>query len=115
MTGGFDPLLSDAERDANERDAEKKKQFDLMQAQSTDDLRTVVSTVAGRAFMWDLLSLCGLYSDDFRGEDTHTMAYVAGKRAIALKIVENLFTADPHSYTLIRDQAMARRAALEKR
>ena len=115
MTGGFDPSLSDDERATVSRDAEKKRQFDIAQAQAMEDLRAVVSTVAGRAFMWDLLTMCGLYADDFRGEDTHAMARATGKRAIALKIVENLFTADPHSYTLIRDQAMARRAALEKK
>ena len=99
----------------DERNADKKRQHEMDVAQSAEDLRSVASTVAGRAFLWDLFTMCGLYAVDIRGESTHAMARATGKRAIALEIVENLFTADPHSYTLIRDQAMARRAARENR
>ncbi|HZX69759.1 MAG TPA: hypothetical protein VFE77_02990 [Rhodanobacter sp.] len=102
----------DDEQARLDAEAEAKRRYELERTQEDEDLRAIVRTTAGRAFLWSLFTMCGLYADDFRGEDTHSMARATGKRSIALKVIENLFTADPHAYTLIRDQAMARRIAL---
>lgn len=82
--------------------------------QASENLRLILASYGGRAFIWDLLGKCGLYADSFRGEDTHATARATGKRAIALGLVENIFTADPNSYTLMRLEYMARVAEQEK-
>ena len=103
------------EQERLDTEAYLKKQAALVAVQAREDLREVSATVAGRAFIWDLLSKCGLYADDFRGENTHEMARYSGRRSIGLELLKDLFTADPHAYSIIRDQAMARRASREKR
>lgn len=94
---------------------ERVKQQELAALQLLEDFRTLVKSTAGRTVIWWLLELCGVYSDDFRGEDTHFMARASGRRSIGLEVIEKVFTADPNGYTLIRNEAVARRIALEKK
>lgn len=69
-------------------------------------LTTTLSTYEGRATLWEILSLCGIYKSSFTG-DERTYFY-EGKRRIGLDLIEKIEAADPHSMARIRDEAIQR-------
>ena len=69
-------------------------------------LRTVLSTYAGRAVFWRLLSACRIYSDSFTGDER--TYYYEGKRSIGLGIIEMIENVNPHVMAQIRDEAVER-------
>lgn len=73
-----------------------------------EDTRAILQTYGGRAFFWRLLAECGLYKDDFHGEQTHKSSHSSGKRSVGIWILENIFTIDENAYTLMRNEAMVR-------
>lgn len=85
----------------------------LRALQEVEDLRGILATYGGRSFVWSLLADCGVYADTHRGEHTHDAAYVSGKRAIGLSLIEKVFTADPNAYTVMRLES-SDRAKLEQ-
>lgn len=50
-----------------------------------------------RDIIWHILSLCGLYSDQFSGNREHT-DYLLGQRSIGLAVLQLLEDADPSIY-----------------
>lgn len=69
----------------------KKKRWDLEQDRRTEDFKLTMTTPAGRAVMWRLLELCGIYSSSYHG-DVNDFLINEGKRKIGLEI--NAFFAE---------------------
>lgn len=65
---------------------DKKKRWQLEQEQREHEFLSVASTPEGRAVLWRILELCGIYSSSFTGDVYH--AFLAeGKRGIGLKLL----------------------------
>ncbi len=65
---------------------DKKKRWQLEKEQQEHEFRAVASTPEGRAVLWRILELCGLYSSSFTGDVYH--AFLAeGRRDVGLKIL----------------------------
>lgn len=61
------------------------------------NIKAVVSTEAGKAFLWHILSLCDLNANCFSG-DNNTTNYIAGKQAVGQDILMLLEAIDPTIY-----------------
>jgi len=72
------------------------------------DLKELLGTYGGRAFMWRLLEEAQFYSDP--PMDTNASFFHAGQRHMALWVLNEVFTADPEAYTIIRNEAASRDA-----
>lgn len=72
-----------------------------------EELRAILSTYGGRAFVWKLLSRCQMFNSIAIDNALHLAASTAlgnyGKILMA-----DILTADPKSYTLMRDEAVSR-------
>lgn len=61
-----------------------------------NEWREVLRTKAGQKIVWEILAMCGIYSDTFTG-NSQTF-YLEGKRAIGLQILQAMEDADPTAY-----------------
>jgi len=59
-------------------------------------MREVMKTTSGRTLMWEILDLCGLYSQVFTG-NSQTF-YLEGKRSIGLSILQIMQDTDRKMY-----------------
>ena len=78
-------------------------------------LHQLLDTYGGREFVWRLFGQCGLYQASFRGEDTHQSAFQEGKRGIGLWALDEVLTAHPEAYTMMRDEAVSRDTLTKER
>lgn len=65
---------------------EKQKTRDL---QKKAALRSLLSEPGGRMWMWDLLSLCGVYHSSF-SSDALVMAFHEGRRDIGNRVIAEI-------------------------
>lgn len=70
----------------------------------TNGLRLALENRDSRYFLWRFLCHTGLYHTSSH-LDPHGMAIASGKRDMGLWLIEQLFTADPNSYTILRAEA----------
>jgi hypothetical protein len=84
----------------------KKAAHTLAREKELAELYEVLSSYGGRAFIWRLLGQCGVYSTA-SGECKDVFRF-EGKRDIGLWVLEELFTAKPDTYTIMRNEAEAR-------
>lgn len=73
------------------------------------DVSTVMSSNQGKDFVWELLSLCGIYDNQFTGNSG--TFFNEGRRSVGLDIVQMLNDADPTIYPRI----LLERAKLENK
>ena len=66
------------------------KDFDTLKA----DVAQVMSTASGRAIIWEILSMCGIYTDNA----TDANQGIEGKRSIGIQILGLLEDTDPKIY-----------------
>jgi hypothetical protein len=64
----------------------KKKAFEIEALQEKDNLRKVLDTYEGRAFLWRILSECGIY----QAADIKGIERFEGKRDIGLWLVAEI-------------------------
>lgn len=89
-----------------------KKANRLLRETEIEELNAILATYGGRRLIWRMLSQCGLYSSaPLDPADTQRFE---GKRDIGLWIIEEMFTASPNAYTLIRSDAAARDATRQQ-
>lgn len=62
----------------------------------TDKYRKVLATTEGRDVIWDLLSYCGIYHDQFTG-NSETFRNL-GMKKVGLKIIAEINKVDPKAY-----------------
>ena len=101
-----EPVKEDAGDREKVKAAEKKRK--LARRLELENLRKMLSTYEGREFVWRLLERCGVSCTSFRGEDTHRMAFQEGQRNVGLWTTEEVLTAYPETYTIMRDEAVSR-------
>ena len=91
----------------NPSDVKKSKtKAQLQKEREREELRQILSTVGGRAFVWRTLEKCGVYRTSFTGNST--TFFNEGKRSIGLELIEDVFAADIHAYTRMRQEAVER-------
>jgi hypothetical protein len=83
--------------------AEKRKN---KRQQEVEDLRNLLSTQAGRSFMWRLLSYCGVYKTSFTGNST--TFFNEGKRQVGLHLLDEVFEADANAFSKMQTEAVER-------
>ena len=69
------------------------KEIEILEANYKD----VMSTPAGKAVFWDILSQCDIYNNVFGGGNDNTN-YILGRRSIGKGLLEQLEQADPNFY-----------------
>jgi hypothetical protein len=69
-----------------EREKKLERKARLAKRQLAADLQDTFGNAAGRRVLYEVLSLCGIYSDSFTGNST--TFYKEGKRAVGLQILE---------------------------
>lgn len=76
-------------------------------------IREILTTYQGRQFLWNILSRCHVYKTSMSGRK-HDVIFQEGERNIGLWLLNEVFTAMPNAYTLIRSEAMARDAVTQE-
>jgi hypothetical protein len=66
--------------------------------------RNVLETVAGRAVLWHILSLCRLNASSYH-EDVNVTLRFEGRRDVGLELLGLLETVRPHAYNELVHQA----------
>lgn len=66
------------------------------------NLRSVMQTREGRAFVWQLLIRCGVFSISFTG-NSQTF-YKEGMRNVGLMVMGNIMGIDPQLYALMQQE-----------
>ena len=89
-----------------EEQAAAKERFALIEEEDKEYVRQVVNTYAGRAFVWRLICMSGVYRAPVSHPiDTHREV---GKQDLGRDIQEIIWTTDPNSYTLMRQECEKR-------
>ncbi len=60
------------------------------------NIRELIKTKSGKDFIWEVISMCGIYSSTFTGNSQG--AYLEGKRAVGLEVLQLLEDVDPALY-----------------
>jgi hypothetical protein len=95
-----DPVIDVGdERQVKQQKQKKRNARD----QELEDLRSILKTSGGRAFLWRLLAESKYNSHGFI--EGGFAQFVQGQRSIGGWVMEEVFTADPNSYTLMRVEA----------
>lgn len=87
---------------------------DRQYKQEVEALRDVASTYEGRETLWRIIGHCNVFGNSFRGEDSHLSAFEEGKRAVGLFIIQELFTSNKNSFTLLQSEAIKRAERIER-
>lgn len=79
-----------------ERHEAAAKQRKELEGELKKDIRTILSTPAGRRFLWWLLSITGPHLPSYTGNsDTY---FNEGRRAVGLEVEHRIVAADPAAY-----------------
>ena len=96
---------------------QKKRKFELDQQLSEEEFRHVLNTREGRAVVWRVLELCGIFRQSFTGDPAHTY-FNEGKRKIGLEIRSMFEELGPQEgndlFSLMTSEAMHRQEQLEE-
>jgi len=71
-------------------------------------VRRLLLTYEGRAFFSMAMGVSGLDSSSFRGEDTHTTAFLEGQKEVGRWARNFIFTVAPEQYNLVKLEAIQR-------
>ena len=74
------------------------------QRESDQTVKTFMSLKAGRAWMWDHLSACGLYRMSARAGDAHMTYFCEGERNIGLRLLVQLQRACSELYATMSQE-----------
>lgn len=101
---------------ANRKDiraAEKAARLATVQRQEI--LTSLMSSIAGRAWVWDLLTQCQCFATTFIPGAPDTSAFTEGRRSVGLAILGDIMLACPDHYITAAREANVRDAASERR
>ena len=84
----------------------RKTKAQLQKEREREELRQLLGRYDFRRFLWNTLSACGVYKISFTG-NSQTF-FNEGKRDIGLRLIEEIFDADPSAYTKMRIEAKDR-------
>lgn len=100
------PRVTNAADPQQVESAAKKEALDLQQR--IDDIRVVLSTRAGRRFLWRKLVESGLFRSDFYGDPSYSY-FVSGVRNAGCQLLAEIEAADPTAYPRMAQEAKAER------
>jgi hypothetical protein len=89
----------------------RKTKHQLTREQELEELRALVSTAGGRAFLWRLLAAAKISTFGFCGDNNY-LNQLEGRRALGGWVIEEVDEADPKAYSRMRDEAALRDAKL---
>lgn len=72
--------------------------------QETNDLKSVLSTPAGRRFVWRQLAEAGVFRTSFVPLASDSTAYNEGRRSLGIALLAEITTETPHSYLLMQQE-----------
>lgn len=64
-------------------------------------VRNLLSTPQGRAWLYDVLAGCKVYSTSFIQGDPHATSFNEGQRNVGLRLTAEALAADPKNYLLM--------------
>lgn len=87
---------------------QRKSRRELQAETEVEELRVLLKNPAFCDFVWRVLDKAGIYRTAFRGEATHTSSHAQGMQEVGRMVLEELLTADPNAYTMVRHVGMGR-------
>lgn len=97
----------------NIRAAEKESR--LAEGNRIAYTRTIMSTIFGRAWMYDLLLRCNIFHTPFVKDSPDSTAFNCGGQNIGLRIFGDVAAHCPNEYTLMMSEASTKEAANDRR
>lgn len=86
----------------------------LYRQEELDDLKEVVSTRAGRRFLWRIFEMTKVFSSTFN-VDVQTAAFNEGQRNVGLVVLNDMMTVSPEKFITMQRGAKEREALHGKR
>ena len=83
-----------------------KNKFKLEEERNAEYLRSTLETYNGRACLWNLIKLCGLFDRGFTGDNS--AYYNEGRRDVGLTIKDDIEKVSPHSFSTMLLEASER-------
>ena len=84
----------------------RAKAAELRRQREAEELRVLLGTAGGRAFVWRLLGYCNLYKPS--PFDAQASARFEGRRDIGIWVRDEVLTSDARAYNLMRSEAQRR-------
>lgn len=69
-----------------------------------NDLRSILSTVQGRRFVWRFLEVCGINKCSF-ADDPHKTSFLEGQRNVGLRLQADIMDAEPNAYVTMMKES----------
>jgi hypothetical protein len=85
----------------------KKAVHKLAREKEIAELHELLQSYGGRAFIWRILSECKMHTGGFAPSNDH-LRHDEGKRNIGVWLEEEVFTADPNAYNIMKNEAVSR-------
>jgi len=97
-----------ADYDAGDQTQVKKKKTkaELVEDRDSDYLKRVLDTYEGRATIWNILSICGIYDD--RASMDNWVFHYQGRRSVGIDLIQMIEHTNPRVEAIIRDEAIER-------
>ena len=92
----------------------KEKASRLADVQRREVITQLMSTEAGRHWMWDTLASCHIFATTFNGDPTQS-AFMEGQRAAGLAMLSDIMAACPDQYIQAMRESNVRSTADEQR
>ncbi len=98
-----DPLDTSDETQVRER----TKAWKLATMREAEELEVLMNTYGGRAFVWRILMACQVFTFGYCGKN-NWLNHLEGRRWVGAGILEEVLTAVPKQYIVMRDEASSR-------
>lgn len=97
-------MILDDDMDPEKRERIERK-LKVVRMQAQQDLHALLGDRRFRAYIWQVLSRCGLY-DQVAIDDPMHLAAATAKANLGKELLAECLTADPEVYTLMRNEAV---------
>ena len=81
----------------------RKTKFKIARDIEIAEFKDILSTKGGRAWVWRLLTECKINDFGYCG-DNNKLNNIEGRRFIGAWVLEEVFTSDPNSYIMMRNE-----------
>ncbi|KKK52794.1 hypothetical protein LCGC14_3101320, partial [marine sediment metagenome] len=91
---------------------DRKRASQAAEERRAKEVREVLSTRGGRAFVWRILGKCGVYHSAPEGSEA--MSRFEGRRDVGIQVLKECLTSDPKVYILMQQEAADRDSEEER-
>jgi len=99
--------MKDVYADQRRKTEKEERAFKMERQRLLGEIRELAKTKYGKSFLWEVLSMCGLYTTTFTGNSQG--AFLEGRRSVGLDVLALLEEADKNIYpTLLLDHRKAK-------